>query len=98
MRHLSSLQVPDEKHRKTKKNHEKLGRNINNRKKQEKAGRNRKKQEEQEEKKKEEKRRRKNIHVPKMQHNTTQIFQLINTIDSFLTPYYDKNIFIKILR
>ena len=45
----------------------------------------------------------KNVHVPKMQHNTIKIFQLIYTIHSFSTPYCDnivfiKNITIKILR
>ena len=29
----------------------------------------------------------KKVHVPKMQHNTTKIFQWIYTIHSFITPY-----------
>ena len=37
----------------------------------------------------------KNIHVPKMQHNTTKIFQLINMIHM---KYGDKNMAIKIWR
>ena len=32
---------------------------------------------------------RKNIHGPMLQHNTTKIFKLIHTTDSFFTPYCD---------
>ena len=40
----------------------------------------------------------KNVHVPKMQHNTTKIFQLIYMIYSFFNPHCDENIFIKNIR
>ena len=54
-----------------------------------------KQQETKRNKKKEEE---KNVHLPKMQQNTIQIFQLMYTIHSFVTPYCDKNIIIEILR
>ena len=47
----------------------------------------------------------KNVHVPKMQHNTTQIFQIfqiyqdkIIAIKLWRQKFCDKNIMIKILR
>ena len=82
-----------EKLRITKKNQEKLGKNT------QKQGETKKLETRRNKNKKErEETKLRRIHMPKIQHSTTQIFYKIYKISSFFTNHWDKNKLIKILQ